>query len=140
MRTSGQHLAATIATTGVPVHLAIVHDPVAAEPLNGVVPLVLAGHRHQREVTVMDRRPGKPATRLMIEGSTGGAGLRGLEKDEPTSLQMSILYFGPQRVLRAYDDITIGGTGRTDVTIQRQVLNPDQPQPGPSLSPSGSPR
>ncbi|MDG4833823.1 metallophosphoesterase family protein [Solwaraspora sp. WMMD1047] len=141
VRESGRQLATTVTAAGVPVHLALVHDPVAAEPLNGVVPLVLAGHHHERKVSTMEQLPDRPATRLMVQGSTGGAGLRGLENEEPTSLQMSILYFGPQQALGAYDEITIGGTGRTDVTIQRKILDPeDQPQPSPSGTPSSSPR
>ena len=43
-------------------------------PLDGVVPLVLAGHTHEREVSELE-----DGTRLMVEGSTGGAGLRGLQ-------------------------------------------------------------
>ena len=52
----------------------MVHDPKQAAPLDGVVPLVLAGHTHERKVSELD-----DGTRLMVEGSTGGAGLRGLQ-------------------------------------------------------------
>jgi predicted phosphodiesterase len=92
LRAGGQ-LADTIRKSGKPVDIALVHDPAMAPPLSGVVPLVLAGHRHQREVSLLPEPAPAPsaspapapsgdgaqvplATRLMVEGSTGGAGLR----------------------------------------------------------------
>lgn len=116
-----------------PVHVALVHDPASAAPLDGVVPVVLAGHRHERSVTRLDRD-----TLLMVEGSTGGAGLRGLQQGEPVPLALSILYFSQDGVLRAYDDITVGGTGESEVTLERHVLDDPPGAPSPSASPSAS--
>jgi predicted MPP superfamily phosphohydrolase len=119
--------------------IALVHDPVAAGPLAGDVPLVLAGHLHQRQV----RRIGsatdpKNRTLLMVEGSTGGAGLRGLESKQPLPLALSVLYFDKARALQAYDDIQVGGTGQTEVRLERHVVKPDEDvEPSPSPSPSG---
>jgi predicted phosphodiesterase len=146
---TGESLAATIRVAGRPVHFAMVHDPIAAEPLAGVVPVVLAGHRHEREVTRIDQKDGKippqGRTLLMVEGSTGGAGLRGLEDEKPTPLEMSVLYFDDvDKSLQAYDDITVGGTGESEVTLQRNLVRPDDKapvvrSPSPSgRSPSGS--
>jgi hypothetical protein len=137
------------------VHVALVHDPAMAPPLSGTVPLVLAGHRHQREVTMLpapgaSTPPGPAdapptATRLMVEGSTGGAGLRGLEDEEPTPLALSVLYFDEQQQLKAYDDIELGGTGQSQVTLERKVVGHDEESeptpliggsPGPSVTPS----
>jgi hypothetical protein len=64
-------------------------------------------------------------TRLMVEGSTGGAGLRGLENDKPTPLALSVLYFDENHVLKAYDDISLGGTGESNVQMQRRVIGAD---------------
>jgi predicted MPP superfamily phosphohydrolase len=144
---TGESLAATIRTAGKKVDVAMVHDPKAAAPLAGECPVVLAGHTHKREVSRLDERDGKippeGRTLLMAQGSTGGAGLRGLEKEEPTPLAMSVLYFDDKdKKLRAYDDITVGGTGQSEVTLQRNIVRPDKeaPEPSPSSSsPSSSP-
>ena len=133
---SGSQLAATIAAAGKPVDIALVHDPASAGPLNGTVPLVLAGHRHAREVSIMAPLPDRPETRLMIGGSTGGAGLRGLEGEEPTPLEMSVLYLDQTHTLQAYDEITVGGSGTAEVTIRRHIAADDVPAPPTSPAPS----
>jgi len=98
--------------------IAMVHDPKQATPLDGVVPLVLAGHTHDRKVSELDG-----GTRLMVQGSTGGAGLRGLEGEYPEPLTCTVLYLDPVTgALQAYDEITLGGLGETEVTIQRVVV------------------
>ncbi|MDI1459590.1 metallophosphoesterase [Catellatospora sp. KI3] len=101
------------------VDLAMVHDPMSAGPLAGYAPVVLAGHRHVREVT----RLGDGETLLMVEGSTGGAGLRGLEGDKPTPLALSVLYYDKDHKLMAYDDITVGGAGLAEVALSRHVID-----------------
>jgi predicted phosphodiesterase len=115
---SGEALAEVAAELPEPPAIAMVHDPKQAPPLDGVAPLVLAGHTHAREVSAMD-----DGTLLMIQGSTGGAGLRGLQGEEPTPLSCTVLYLDPETgELRAYDEITLGGLGETEVTIQRFVV------------------
>ncbi|MEV4707119.1 metallophosphoesterase [Actinoplanes sp. NPDC049316] len=146
---SGGQLAATIRGSDRKVGVALVHDPAMAPPLSGVVPLVLAGHTHKREVSILPAPApptdgaspaptptpsGTPAqtpleTRLLVEGSTGGAGLRGLEKEEPTPLQLSVLYFDENQNLKAYDDIQLGGTGQSNVEMQRNVVGAEKPAP-----------
>lgn len=138
LRITGARLAETIAerpTTDPPVDLALVHDPVSAGPLAGVVPLVAAGHLHQRDTSDLEVPPGSAVSRtqLLIEGSTGGAGLRGLENGEPLSLQLSVLYFGPDRTLQAYDSISVGGTGLAEVALERHLVQPvAEPEPVPT--------
>jgi predicted phosphodiesterase len=78
---------------------------------------------------------------LMVEGSTGGAGLRGLEKaNDPLPLALSILYFDQHHRMQAYDDIRVGGTGMTEVSLERHLVEPDTKAvvPSPSVSGSGS--
>jgi hypothetical protein len=125
-----------------------------------VVPLVLAGHLHQRQVSLLPAPSPSPSpspsdsaspsvapspsvspseapmpTRLMVEGSTGGAGLRGLEKDKPTPLELSVLYFDENHNLKAYDDIQLGGTGESNVEMQRNVIGAkSETSPTPSVS------
>jgi hypothetical protein len=119
-----------------------------ATDLGGVVPLVLAGHTHKVEVGTIDPPdPDEDAssslsttttttpdgedpqeTRLLIEGSTGGGGLRGLQGDKPLPLTASVLYFDrTTHRLAAYDAITVSGLGGTGATIERHILAPDTP-------------
>ncbi|WP_406104696.1 metallophosphoesterase [Micromonospora globbae] len=148
---SGARLAETVRAAGAPVDIALVHDPASAEPLAGTVPLVLAGHTHSREVRVLPAPDGGPGTRLAVQGSSGGAGLRGLEHEEPTPLAMSVLYLGPDHRLEAYDDIRVGGTGLAQVSLDRRVVDSEAPveaagtgagapgSPSPSSPPSPLP-
>jgi Icc-related predicted phosphoesterase len=101
--------------------VALVHDPTMATELDGLVPLVLAGHVHQRSVEQLEA-----GTQLLVQGSTGGAGLRGLEGEEPTDLQMSVLYVDrSSRRLEAWDEITLGGMGLTSAEIVRRIAPKD---------------
>jgi predicted phosphodiesterase len=142
------------------VDVALVHDPQAAQPLEGVVPLIMAGHLHKRSVKT------EGGTKYLIEGTTGGAlltsdGLIKAEAGEAVPLTATLLYFGRSGTdegrLLAYDEVTVGGLGLTSVSIQRTVLRPgdiarpsDMPLPTPTatstpstssdpLSPAGSP-
>jgi predicted phosphodiesterase len=119
---AGERLAGTVTSAPFPVDVAMVHDPAAAGPLSGTCPLVLAGHTHQRQVLRLPQAAGRQPTQLMVEGSTGGAGLRGLEGDKPTALSMTVLYFDQSRKLQAYDEITVGGTGQAQVSLERHVI------------------
>ncbi|MFF0654134.1 metallophosphoesterase [Micromonospora tulbaghiae] len=143
---TGEKLAATIEKSPRKVDIALVHDPASAGPLSGACPLVLSGHTHSRQVSKLPQVEGKQPTTLMVQGSTGGAGLRGLEGEKPTPLTMTVLYFDQQKLLQAYDDITVGGTGQSQVNLERHVIRdpakgdqvPVTPTPtrGPSQSPS----
>ncbi|MCM3523299.1 hypothetical protein M3677_16950, partial [Curtobacterium sp. P97] len=122
-----------------PPDIAMVHEPDQVPPLDGVVPLVLAGHTHEREVSVLE-----DGTRLMVEGSTGGAGLRGLQGEDPTPLACTVLYLDPTTgELTAYDEITLGGLGRSEVTIERTYVDPlptgDDDRPTPTEAPVQGP-
>ena len=52
----GQRLAAAARAAAPPPDIAVVHDPAAAPPLAGVVPLVLAGHIHRRVTWMLSKR------------------------------------------------------------------------------------
>jgi predicted phosphodiesterase len=118
---SGSALAEFVEELPAPPAVAMVHDPRQARPLAGVVPLVLAGHTHERKVSELD-----DGTLLMVQGSTGGAGLRGLQGEYPEPLTCTVLYLDPDTGrLQAYDEITLGGLGETEVTIQRRTLPQD---------------
>jgi predicted MPP superfamily phosphohydrolase len=137
-----------------PVAVAAVHEPYAVPPLLGSVPLVLAGHMHTRSV-----RLDPSGTRVMIQGSTGGAGissssLRQITDGDPVPLDATLLYVARRGEragqVVAYDEITVGGFGLASVTIDRVVVRPGAeavlapgqqgpPTPGPTPSPSTSP-
>ncbi|MFG1923584.1 metallophosphoesterase [Cryptosporangium sp. NPDC048952] len=142
------------------VDVMMIHEPAAAEPLEERGPLILAGHTHERKVEALDKD-----TLLMIEGSTGAAGLRGLQGDTPKSFEMTVLYFTQDGTLKAYDEITVSGSGQSQVELRRVIIGernatatvtatpsgtvsvspsapntqPVIPSPAPSLSATGSP-
>ncbi len=133
----GQRLAAAALASVPAPDIAVVHDPVEAQPLAGVVPLVLAGHIHRRVSWMLSKD-----TRLFIQGSTGGAGLRALQASPPTPIECSVLYFDRATgQLRAWDDITVAGLGGTAAQIQRHLASNTAPIGGPlpAISPSGTP-
>jgi predicted phosphodiesterase len=100
------------------IDVVMVHDPRMAGELGDQVPLVLAGHTHDAK----EERLG--STRLLVEGSTGGAGLRGLQNEDPEPLSATVLYFDPDTdELVAYDRITIDGLGETGARIDRHVVD-----------------
>jgi hypothetical protein len=104
----------------------LVHDPVIAADLGGLVPLVLAGHRHKVDEKVLE-----DSTRLLVEGSTGGAGLRGLQDDDAVPLSCSVLYFDSVTGrLEALDRITVAGINQANVRIERTVFEDDQADVG----------
>ncbi|MGW8398886.1 metallophosphoesterase family protein [Streptomyces lydicus] len=131
-RTAGGHLADVLRTerlAGTPVDIALAHNPAAATETDGLVPLALAGHIHHRENTTLPR-----GTRLMVEGSTGGGGLRAVQNKKPAPVQASVLYLdrGTKR-LQAWDEITLGGLGLSRAEVSRHL--PRENQPGATPSP-----
>jgi predicted MPP superfamily phosphohydrolase len=137
----GERLASAIPFGERPPDIAVVHDPSAAAPLDGRVPLILAGHTHRRSTRIM-----QSGTRLFIQGSTGGAGLRALETEKPTPIECSVLYFDrATKRLVAWDDVTISGFGEKNPTstITRTQAQPEEagvkPSPGESSPASVSP-
>lgn len=101
------------------VDVLMVHDPRTAKPLVNSGPLVLAGHTHKRKVSKLDSD-----TTLMVEGSTGARGLRGIGERDPTPLQMTLLYFSPTGQLQAYDEITVSGAGQSKIELERKIVEP----------------
>jgi predicted phosphodiesterase len=131
---SGERLADLVESLDEPPDVALVHDPRQALPLDGLAPVVLAGHTHDREVSELD-----DGTLLMVQGSTGGAGLRGLQGEYPEPLTCTVLYFSASTGrLQAYDDITLGGLGESEVTIERTAV-PQDDGDGDGGSPASPP-
>ena len=118
-----------------PPDLVLTHDPATSGPLIGEVPVVLSGHTHDRRTETAD------GTTLIVQGSTGGAGLRALRGEDPTPVTLTVLYLDPEsKQLQAFDDITLGGLGTSDARIRRQVVvEPPAPSPAPSAPPRAPP-
>ncbi|MCZ7415299.1 metallophosphoesterase [Streptomyces sp. WMMC897] len=135
-RAAGRALADVLrarAAAGEPVDIAVAHNPVLAEQTDGTVPLALAGHTHDRKQHDLPR-----GTRLMVEGSSGGAGLRAVEGEAPEEVTASVLYLDQEtRKLQAWDEITLGGLGLTSAEINRQYV--DAPMSEPSGKPTSEP-
>ncbi|TQN33298.1 calcineurin-like phosphoesterase family protein [Haloactinospora alba] len=134
----GAEQARSIAGAEPPVDVSVLHDQVQGRAFSGEVPLVLAGSEHQRSTEVADT-----GTRFFVQGSTGGAGLSGLEQDsdEPTPYEASVLYFDAEtKRLQAWDNVTLGGVGLTSAQIERHIAeNPDReitPASPPPVTPS----
>jgi predicted phosphodiesterase len=100
------------------IDVALVHDRRMAGSLFGEVPLVLAGHTHTPDHDEVD------GTHVLVEGSTGGAGLRGLQGERPKPLTCTVLYFdaGTRRLV-AFDRVTVRGLGETGARIERTVID-----------------
>ncbi|WP_328537959.1 metallophosphoesterase family protein [Streptomyces sp. NBC_00344] len=137
-RMAGLRLATAIrdqARAGTPVDIAVAHEPEAARQTDGTVPLVLAGHVHHRENQVLEL-----GTRLKVEGSTGGGGLRAVQNKHPEKVLASVLYLDrATRRLQAWDEITLGGLGLTTAEVSRHLPSDNLPGATPSPAPSEHP-
>lgn len=135
-RTAGGRLADSLRTqrlAGTPVDIALAHNPTAVTEADGLAPLALAGHLHHREITTLPQ-----GTRLMVEGSTGGGGLRAVQNKKPAPVEASVLYLDrTTKRLQAWDEITLGGLGLSRAEVSRHL--PRENQPGAAPSPSGAP-
>lgn len=123
---AGDRLASSLrdqTAAGTPADVAVVHEPSAARRTDGAVPMVLAGHLHHEGMEVMEN-----GTRLRIEGSTGGSGLRAVEGKYPDPIEASVLYFDRDtRRLQAWDEIKLGGLGLTTAEVSRHLPEENQP-------------
>ena len=116
---AADRLAATARDHG-EIDVLVFHDPTDSATFDGAARTALFGHLHYRKVT-----QGEEGTWMMVQGSTGGSGLRALEPTEPAAIMLSVLYLDRStHELRAYDDIRLGGLGDASAEINRQVLDP----------------
>ncbi|WP_330458651.1 metallophosphoesterase [Streptomyces sp. NBC_00820] len=140
-RLAGARLATALRdqrAAGTPVDIAVAHEPAAARETDGTVPLALCGHLHHEGTEILPY-----GTRLRMEGSTGGSGLRAVEHQYPAPVEASILYLDrDSHRLQAWDEIRLGGLGQTTAEVSRHLPRENQPGATPAPSPgqgSGSP-
>jgi predicted phosphodiesterase len=100
----------------------VYHDPEPAALFDGVTRTVLSGHHHMHYNDRLSER-----TWRLVEGSTGGSGLRALEPEEPAPINLSVLYLDRQTAeLRVWDHLRLGGLGLTSAEINREIVEPEQ--------------
>jgi predicted phosphodiesterase len=103
------------------VQLVAFHDPHGWTQLDGYAPTLLFGHLHTQ-----DTWRGPKGSRIFVQGSTGGAGLRALQGETPTPVTLTVLYVDPSTGrVKSFDDITLGGLGTTSAEVTRHTVNPD---------------
>ncbi|MFS4097537.1 metallophosphoesterase family protein [Streptomyces sp. AF1A] len=128
---AGDRLASALRSqkaAGTPVDVAITHEPSAARETDGEVPLVLCGHLHHEGDEKLPY-----GTRLRMEGSTGGSGLRAVEGTYPAPIEASVLYFDrDSHRLQAWDAIKLGGLGLTTAEVSRHLADDNLPGATPS--------
>lgn len=134
----GEEEAGEVVDSREDVDVVVMHTRTQAEAFDGVVPLVLTGDDHLRSTELTDL-----GTRFLVQGSTGGAGLRGLDHGpgRPTPYQASVLYFDAETGrLQARDDIDLGGIGLTSAQVERHIeTDPQRPVGEPSEEPEEEP-
>lgn len=99
-------------------HVLAVHDPVLAEGALGRVPVVVAGHVHERSAS---RREG---TLLLTVGSTGSTGLGSFTVNTARSYEAEVLRFVDGSLV-AVDYVTLRGVGGS-FRVDRQLVDPGQ--------------
>ena len=92
-----------------------VHDVRLAEEAIGEVPLVLAGHTHERS---QEERDG---TLVMTVGSTGATGLGSFIVESDLEYEAQVIYFRDDTPV-AYDYISLSGLGG-DFNVERRTLD-----------------
>ncbi|GAA2404017.1 metallophosphoesterase [Actinomadura vinacea] len=131
LRARGAQLAQKVRTSGQTPDLVVTHDPNEGEGFSGTTPIVLSGHGHKRATRLLPS-----GTRLFVQGSTGGAGLRGLEHEQPTPIELSVLYFSrATHRLQGWDDLRLGGLGLSSAQIERHL----EPAPDRTIGTPTSP-
>jgi len=123
---AGARLAADVRALPQPPDIVCVHNPVQADLVLGKVPLVLCGHLHRAYVT----RSG--ATVICNAGTTGGAGLRYLDRTEGVPLSAAVLTWtrAPHPHLLFVDMIVLSGS-LGEYSITRSTFSDPDARPAP---------
>ncbi|MDQ4084196.1 MAG: metallophosphoesterase [Actinomycetota bacterium] len=116
------HALADVAREHGDIDSIVYHDPEPAAVFDGLARTVLSGHHHDHDVDLMPQ-----GTWRIKEGSTGGSGLRALEKEDgPYPIELSVLYLDKKTAeLQAWDHLQLGGLGTTEAHINREIVEPD---------------
>lgn len=96
-----------------------VHDERLASESLGDVPLVIAGHTHERALEVVED------TTIMTVGSTGATGLGSFIVEADLAYEAEVVYFRDQEPV-AYDYISFSGLGE-EFEVERSTLVDPEP-------------
>lgn len=95
-----------------------VHSPRQAAGSLGEVPLVVAGHLHERSASEED------GTLVLVVGSTGATGLGSFTVETDTPYEAEVLRFVAGELV-GVDYLTLSGT-EGEFTIERTLVEPDE--------------
>lgn len=98
----------------------VVHDERLGLASVGEVPLILAGHTHDRGSKELD------GTTLLTVGSTGATGLKSLTVETDLSYEAQVLYLTEGRIA-SVDYVTLQGL-QGDFQLERTSFSPPEPQ------------
>ncbi|MGN6609277.1 MAG: metallophosphoesterase family protein [Jatrophihabitans sp.] len=113
--TAATAFAERLRAAGTAADIALVHSPAAGRKLAGLVPLVLSGDTHVRAARALG------GTLLLTQGTTGGAGLRGVQTDPPPPFALSVLHLDRRtKRLHTVDELTLDGLGGTGASVRRR--------------------
>jgi hypothetical protein len=88
---SKEVLAPALGKLTTPPDVIAVHDPAMLDALTTRPPLILAGHTHKFKATT-GRNPDGTPWAMVVNGSTGGAGLRVLDSGQERPMQACIIW------------------------------------------------
>lgn len=98
--------------------LLAVHDERLALSSVGAVPLVLAGHVHERRMEEIED------TFILTVGSAGATGLKSLTVETDRDYEAEVLYFDDKELIAA-DYLTLSGVGG-EFDLERQIFATEQ--------------
>lgn len=133
LRERGRALARAIEEMASPPDVVAVHNGAIGRELRGKVPVVLYGHDHR--LSVLE----EGGTTFIDAGTTGAAGVRGLQARKELPLSMVLLYFSRTKDgyrLRALDTLEV--RGRSAGFSLNRILVGDEGNPSTAGEPSTS--
>lgn len=110
-----------------------VHDARQATESTGLVPVVVAGHAHERDEARID------GTLVLTVGSTGATGLGAFTVDTSLGYEAQVLRFDGGRLV-AVDYLTVEGIGGSFTLERRLVTGTDEEPPEASTGGGGRDR
>ncbi|MGQ9497623.1 MAG: metallophosphoesterase family protein [Desulfotomaculales bacterium] len=123
LRAQADALAEALARTGKEADVLLVHDPRVARRLAGRVPLVVYGHTHRIDIAT------EGASVLLNPGTTGAAGIRGLQATEEIPYSAMVVHMDAEKRLTAVDIITYRPR-EGSFRVERRVMAADQSRGG----------
>jgi Icc-related predicted phosphoesterase len=122
LKALAEQLTATLKRSPTRVDVLVVHNPAVARRFRGQVPLIVCGHTHEPAV---ER---DTASLLLNPGTTGAAGIRGLQSATEVPYTAMIVHLNPQKRPVAVDIITYGPRAGSFQVEHRLIPAPTPPR------------